>query len=77
MVELPEAAEWLSAEGEGRLMNYEMLPVATPLSGVFWTWVVPVSLFSIAFAATWLLYRHFARPQERGRRGESQRKQNP
>ena len=36
------------------------LPVASPLSGFFWTWVVPVTLFSIAFVATWLLYRHFA-----------------
>ncbi len=41
-------------------MNLEALPVDSPLSGVFWTWVVPVVLFSIAFAATWLLYRHFA-----------------
>lgn len=45
-------------------MNYEELPVATPLSGVFWTWVVPVALFGIAFVATWLLYRHFLRRRE-------------
>ena len=38
----------------------QQLPAKSPLSGVFWTWVVPVVLFSIAFAATWLLYRHFA-----------------
>lgn len=38
----------------------EALPVAGPLSGVLWTWVVPIILYSIAFAATWLLYRHFA-----------------
>lgn len=41
------------------MMN-EALPVTSPLSGVLWTWLVPVLLFGIAFAATWLLYRHFA-----------------
>ncbi len=39
----------------------EQLPDVLPLSGVFWTWVVPVVLFGIAFGATWLLYRHFSR----------------
>jgi hypothetical protein len=39
----------------------ETLPVDSPLSGVLWTWVVPVALFAIAFVATWLLYRHFAK----------------
>ncbi len=38
----------------------EALPATSPLSGVFWTWIVPVVLFSITFVATWLLYRHFA-----------------
>ena len=38
----------------------EQLPVESPISGVFWTWVVPVVLFSISFAATWLLYRRFS-----------------
>ena len=38
----------------------QALPVTSPLSGVFWTWVVPVALFAIATVATWLLYRHFA-----------------
>ena len=38
----------------------EALPAVSPLSGVLWTWVVPVVLFTIAFVATWLLYRHFA-----------------
>ena len=42
-------------------MTYEPLPVVSPLGGFFWTWVVPVGLFAIAFAATWLLYRHFSR----------------
>jgi len=37
------------------------LPVGSPLSGAFWTWVVPILLFGIAFVATWLLYRHFSR----------------
>lgn len=37
------------------------LPVGSPLSGVWWTWVVPVLLFAIALVATWLLYRHFSR----------------
>ena len=45
-------------------MNYPALPVGSPLSGVFWTWVVPVALFVIAFMATLLLYRHFANPKE-------------
>lgn len=40
-------------------MNHP-LPVASPLSGFFWTWVVPVTLFAIAAVATWLLYRHFS-----------------
>ena len=44
--------------------SIQQLPVGSPLSGVFWTWVVPVVLFSIAFTATWLLYRHFANKQE-------------
>jgi hypothetical protein len=38
------------------------LPVASPLSGVLWSWVVPILLFGTAFVATWLLYRHFAGP---------------
>jgi membrane protein implicated in regulation of membrane protease activity len=39
----------------------EPLPVASPLSGVLWTWVVPMLLFALSSVATWLLYRHFAR----------------
>jgi hypothetical protein len=38
----------------------EALPAISPLQGVFWTWIVPVLLFGIALAATWLLYRHFS-----------------
>ncbi len=37
------------------------LPATSPLSGFFWTWVVPVLLFGIALTATWLLYRHFSK----------------
>ena len=40
------------------------LPVDSPLSGILWTWVVPILLFAIAFVATWLLYRHFANRDE-------------
>lgn len=42
-------------------MNYAPLPVSSPLSGFFWTWIVPVVLFGIAAVATWMLYRHFSR----------------
>lgn len=42
------------------------LPVGSPLSGFFWTWLVPVALFGIAALATWLLYRHFARQKQDG-----------
>ncbi|MCB1182529.1 hypothetical protein KDM41_03775 [bacterium] len=41
-------------------MNFEALPVTSPLSGPFWTWVVPIVLFGIALGATWALYRHFS-----------------
>ncbi len=40
------------------------LPAESPLSGFLWTWVVPVVLFGIALAATWLLYRHFAKMKD-------------
>jgi hypothetical protein len=54
VVELAQTA------AKGRHEMNEALPVSGTLSGVFWTWVVPIILFAIAFAATWLLYRHFA-----------------
>jgi len=41
-------------------VNFEPLPVASPLTGFFWSWIVPVVLFGISLTATWLLYRHFA-----------------
>ena len=43
----------------------EALPAVSPLSGVLWTWVVPITLFSIALIATWLLYRHFSGDSEK------------
>lgn len=36
------------------------LPAVSPLSGFFWTWIVPPALFVLTAVATWLLYRHFA-----------------
>ena len=42
----------------------QSLPVESPISGVLWTWVLPIGLFTIAFAATWLLYRHFSRQKD-------------
>jgi hypothetical protein len=45
---------------EGGIAMNQALPVDSPLSGVLWTWILPVLLFTIAFVATWLLYRHFA-----------------
>ena len=49
----------------------EALPAVSPLSGVLWTWIVPVALFTLALIATWLLYRHDRDdPDERTERGE-------
>jgi hypothetical protein len=42
----------------------EPLPAAPPMTGVVWSIVVPAILFVLAFGATYLLYRHFARGQE-------------
>jgi hypothetical protein len=39
----------------------EPLTTTQPLTGFFWSWVVPVLLFVIAFGATWLLYRKFSK----------------
>lgn len=36
------------------------LPVESPITGLFWSWIVPLLLFALSFAATWWLYRHFA-----------------
>ena len=40
------------------------LPVDSPIGGFFWTWIVPVVLFGIAFAATWMLYRMFSKQKK-------------
>ena len=36
------------------------IPAEPPIGGVIWSYVVPALLFLVAFAATYLLYRHFA-----------------
>ncbi len=37
------------------------IPAEPPIGGVLWSVVVPAALFAVAFAATWMLYRHFAK----------------
>ena len=37
------------------------LPAKPPIGGPLWSVVVPALLLLVATAATWLLYRHFAR----------------
>jgi hypothetical protein len=37
------------------------IPATPPISGPFWTLVVPALLFAVALVATWLLYRRFSR----------------
>jgi len=37
------------------------IPAEVPISGPFWTVVVPTLLFAAALIATWLLYRRFSR----------------
>ena len=41
------------------------IPAEAPIGGPIWSYVVPAALFAIAFAATFLLYRHFAGRDER------------
>jgi hypothetical protein len=41
------------------------IPAETPLSGPFWTLVLPALLFAVSFLATWLLYRRFSRGEDR------------
>jgi len=45
-------------------MSLQPLPVEPPISGVLWTLVIPALLFAIAFLATFLLYRRFARQED-------------
>jgi hypothetical protein len=40
------------------------IPAAPPLSGPFWTLVLPAALFALSFLATWLLYRRFSRKED-------------
>jgi hypothetical protein len=42
------------------------IPAEPPLSGPFWTLVLPALLFALSFFATWMLYRRFS--SQRGRR---------
>lgn len=44
----------------------DMQPLATEpiLQGVFWSWILPAALFTVAFVATWKLYQHFSNPRE-------------
>jgi len=37
------------------------LPADPPIGGPLWSLAVPALLLLVAAAATWLLYRHFAR----------------
>jgi len=45
-------------------MSLQPLPVDPPISGLFWTLIVPALLFAVSFLATFLLYRRFAREEE-------------
>ena len=46
-------------------MSLQPLPAESPISGAFWTLIVPGLLFAVAFLATFLLYRRFAREEDR------------
>jgi hypothetical protein len=37
------------------------IPAEPPISGPFWTLVLPVALFAVSILATWMLYRRFSR----------------
>jgi hypothetical protein len=41
------------------------IPAEPPLSGPWWTLVLPAALFAVSFLATWLLYRRFSREADR------------
>ena len=45
-------------------MSAALIPVDPPIGGPLWSFVLPVALLLLAAAATWLLYRHFARRPE-------------
>jgi hypothetical protein len=50
------------------------LPAEPPISGPFWTLVLPALLFACSLLATWLLYRRFARVGADEDRGEAPRR---
>jgi len=41
------------------------IPAEPPISGPFWTLMLPAALFAVSFCATWLLYRRFSRDKDR------------
>jgi hypothetical protein len=41
------------------------IPAEPPISGPFWTLLLPAALFALAFFATWRLYRRFSSKGER------------
>lgn len=53
------------------------IPAESPLSGPLWTWVVPTLLFTIAFLATWALYRRFSRQPAGDEGGDASHKAKP
>jgi hypothetical protein len=46
-------------------MSFQPLPAESPIAGPFWTLVLPALLFAVSFLATFLLYRRFAREEDR------------
>lgn len=45
-------------------MSFQPLPAESPISGPFWTLILPALLFAVSFLATFLLYRRFAREED-------------
>ena len=43
------------------ILALQPIPAEPPIDGPFWTLVLPVALFALAFLATWMLYRRFSR----------------
>ncbi len=39
------------------------IPAVAPIGGLLWSVVIPALLFVVAFLATYLLYRRFAREE--------------
>ena len=44
-----------------------MIPAKPPITGPFWTIVVPAALLVVSIVATWMLYRSFSRTEDRKR----------